>query len=323
MSYYGSCHYCGRRKGQATSVLCQTDSQGEVSFERFLGHDAELTDVEFVVQWKLSPEVRSFKAHRLILALQNEVFKAMFYGNFAKEEKVVISDLHPDGFHGLLRFFYSRRFQANSITDAIYTRTAAAKYLVTELVAICTTYIEANLKPEDVCFYLDHVLSTGENDAVGPAKMLLRSQSASVLNSKTFEHCSAETVSFILDNVCNVAENVVVTIVYKWAMSRCIRKGGAGDRVPDVIRKHMRPLFPKLRFLALTADEFVRGPNMWHIMTDTEALAILGNIVAKGSMPLPAGFCDLRTQRTASAAENTLPRSVKPSYPQKKHQYGW
>ncbi|XP_077527380.1 uncharacterized protein LOC144138787 isoform X2 [Haemaphysalis longicornis] len=105
MSYYGpsSCHYCGRRRGQGNSVSCQTDSHGEFSFGKFLGQDAELTDVEFVVQWKLSPEVRSFKAHRLILALQNDVFKAMFYGNFAKEDKVVISDLHPDGFHGLLQ----------------------------------------------------------------------------------------------------------------------------------------------------------------------------------------------------------------------------
>lgn len=302
--------------------MCQTDSQGEFSLEKFLGPDAELTDVEFVVQWEKSSETRSFKAHRLILALQNDVFKAMFYGNFAKEEKVVISDLHPNGFHGLLRFFYTRRFQANSITDAIYTRTAAAKYLVTELVALCTTYIEGNLKPENVCFYLDHVLSTGEIDGAAPAKMLLRSESAVVLNSDAFDHCSAETVSFVLDHVCNVAENIVVTVVYKWAMTQCIEKAKPGDRVPEMIRKHMRPFFPKLRFLALTADEFVKGPNQWHVMTDSEALAILGNIVAQGSMPLPAGFCAVRTQRGSSAAENTLPRTVKPANTRKKPSYG-
>lgn len=326
MSYYGGdynlvagvsqapdrpCHYCGRTKLKPTaSTSSQTDSQGEFSFQRFLGPEAELTDVEFVVKWQQSAVIRSFKAHRLILALQNEVFKAMFYGDFLKEEKVVITDLHPDGFHGLLRYFYTGRFEANSISDAYYTRTAAAKYLVTDLVTRCTTYIEGNLKPEDVCSYLDHILSSGESDADARAKVLLRTQGVSVLNSRAFISCSAQTVNYILDNVWNVAENGLVSIVYRWATTQCVGKGVVGDRLPEMVGECMRPLLPKLRFLALTADEFVRGPNTWRIMTDAEALAILGNIVAKGSMPLPAGFCDVRTQRVGGDAERTTPKGI-------------
>ncbi|KAK8786604.1 hypothetical protein V5799_023620 [Amblyomma americanum] len=74
-----------------------------LSFEKHLG-DGELADVEIEADFHQFPGHRgSFKAHRMILALQNDIFKTMLYGPFPKEDRVVITDLHPDGVLGLLR----------------------------------------------------------------------------------------------------------------------------------------------------------------------------------------------------------------------------
>ncbi|KAL1430742.1 hypothetical protein MTO96_002345 [Rhipicephalus appendiculatus] len=61
-------------------------------------------DVEIVVDCSHFPGTKAtFKAHKMILAVQNGVFMAVFYGDFAKEDRVVITDLHAEGIRGLLR----------------------------------------------------------------------------------------------------------------------------------------------------------------------------------------------------------------------------
>ncbi|KAL1483503.1 hypothetical protein MTO96_033135 [Rhipicephalus appendiculatus] len=63
-----------------------------------------LADVEILVDRSDFPDTKAtFKAHKMILAVQNEAFRAMFYGDFAKEDRVIITDLHPEGVRGLLR----------------------------------------------------------------------------------------------------------------------------------------------------------------------------------------------------------------------------
>lgn len=60
------------------------------------------TDVEFLVG-NYSHLPRRIRAHKLLLAMRNEVFEVMFYGDLPEENEIRIPDLHPDGFVGLLR----------------------------------------------------------------------------------------------------------------------------------------------------------------------------------------------------------------------------
>ncbi|KAG0426085.1 hypothetical protein HPB47_026795 [Ixodes persulcatus] len=45
----------------------------------------------------------SFKAHKMVLAMRNEIFEAMFYGNLPEKDQVRGTDLHPDGFSAFLK----------------------------------------------------------------------------------------------------------------------------------------------------------------------------------------------------------------------------
>lgn len=81
----------------------------------------------------------------------------------------------------------------------------------------------------------------------------------------------------------------------RWAKDECIRS--LGRKKPLGVKALMRSFFPKLRFLAMTAEEFINGPASWGIMDTDECLCLLQNIAKQGSQKLPPGFCNIATGR--------------------------
>ncbi|XP_065311198.1 BTB/POZ domain-containing protein 6-B-like [Dermacentor albipictus] len=302
------CYQCGTRSKQCIRcrqkycrhVSTQTDERSsEVPLSESL-ESGDLADVEFYVECGHFPDQReTFKAHKMILALRSDVFKAMFYGDFAKEDRIVITDLHPEGVRGLLRYFYSGRLDVANVHQAACTRTAASKYLLPELEQKCTEFMRRCMRLDDVCPLLDYLLTMGEKDLHAPAGDLIRKQSADVLSSSKFKSSTEATVKYVLEHVTNVSEASVLNAVYAWTREQCSKRSSGNGNPANVFRSVMMPLFPQLRFLTLTATQFVEGPSKWGIFTDAEAWAILSNIVKDRSMPMPKGFCEIREPRVA------------------------
>ncbi|KAL3193268.1 hypothetical protein MRX96_042421 [Rhipicephalus microplus] len=73
----------------------------QLNFKRFL-ESGQYSDVEFSVKPAKFPVSKLFKAHRQLLAMRNEVFAAMFYGELPEKNIVVITDHPPDGFYRFL-----------------------------------------------------------------------------------------------------------------------------------------------------------------------------------------------------------------------------
>ncbi|XP_072145415.1 BTB/POZ domain-containing protein 3-like [Dermacentor andersoni] len=98
-------------------------------------------DVEFVVKPEKFGTLKVFKAHKQLLALSSEVFEGMFYGQLAEKDTVVITDLHPDGFYGLLKYVYAGQARIQNCFEALHTHAAAEKYLFEELASACLAYL--------------------------------------------------------------------------------------------------------------------------------------------------------------------------------------
>ncbi|KAH6945553.1 hypothetical protein HPB50_008929 [Hyalomma asiaticum] len=194
------------------------------------------------------------------------------------------------------RYFYSGRLDIVSVHQAACTRTAAAKYRVPELEKMCLCFMNSCMKLDEVCPFLDYVLTMGEQDMATCASALICKDSLGVLYSPTFPYSTEDTVRFILCHATNVAEASVVRAMFIWAQLQWLKR--FEDSEDCSVRSIMLPLFPELRFLMLTASELVEGPIAWKIFTDAEALAILSNVVKEGSMPMPKGFCQIRKPRT-------------------------
>ncbi|KAM7296798.1 BTB/POZ domain-containing protein 6 isoform X1 [Ixodes scapularis] len=253
------------------------------------------TDVEFLV-WHGSGPPKSFKAHKMVLAMRNEVFETMFYGSLPKKNQVRVIDLHPDGFSAFLKYLYSQKATFVDVKQALHTRTAAEKYMESELVEACHRFIKNSMQSTDVCYVLEYAAKNSNlanfNDLINK---FLNMSGAQVLESKAFIAASQETVLTILKNpqLC-VKEYDVIKSVYAWACS------GKETGVPSntFLQWIISPFLPELRFLTLSPLEFVEGPVTWNILTESEALAVLSSIVKLGSKEWPVGFCTNRRART-------------------------
>lgn len=271
------------------------------SFKKFL-ESGQYSDVEFSVKPEKFPISKTFRAHRQLLALRNEVFAAMFYGKLAEKDAVVITDLHPDGFYGLLKYLYTGKPKIKSTEEAMYTRTAADKYLEPHLALACSEYIRAHVTADQVCRFIDYTMLTGGQDIDSAVRGMLEENPEAVLASDSFTDCLEETVHYVLDKVVtNLPEMYVVSAVHRWAQAFCQKISTTNDKPVDV-KTAIAPFLPKLRFLALTPEEFVTfnsSEETRNVLNKEDAFAIMSAILCSTSVKLPLWAC-----------MDTMPRSL-------------
>lgn len=265
------------------------------NFKKFLA-SGQYADVEFAVTPDQFPVSKTFKGHTQLLAMKNDVFGAMFYGQLVEKGTVVIKDLHPDGFYGLLKFLYTGKRKLAGVQEAMYTRSAAEKYLVPELVLACTEYIKKNLTVNEVCRLIDYtaVRDGGKVDAA--ADLVLKENSAAVLASEAFTDCLEVTAHYVLDRVTSVPEISVVHAVHRWAEAAC-QKDATTNEKPADLKTIMAPFLAKLRILALTPEEFAKTVAAWGIIDKDEAFAILCILTTSESSTPPQWLCQDKTPR--------------------------
>ncbi|KAH7942518.1 hypothetical protein HPB49_024819 [Dermacentor silvarum] len=134
-------------------------------------------------------------------------------------------------------------------------------------------------------------LDTAELTLVDDAVIaLLKQRGRAVLESPTFLDSRESTVHVVLQAVASVPESLVITWLHRWAREKCQRSVIEGG-TPQTVRDVMRPFLGKVRFLALTAKEYVDGPGSRRLFDESEGYAILSNIVSRGSTPLPDWVC--------------------------------
>ncbi|XP_037581931.1 BTB/POZ domain-containing protein 6 [Dermacentor silvarum] len=279
----------------ACNIVWRSQLYVQINLEKYLDSTV-FSDVEFVVQSERYLLTRTIRAHKQFLAMRNDVFGTMFFGSLPEKDRVCITDLHPSGFYGLLKYLYSGTCEPDSFEEAIHIREAADKYLVPELVAVCSKYIEANMSPDKVCPLLDCLATTDIDRTDKAALQVLKNDALSVLNSESFIDSLDSTVESILKVISGVPESCIFLAIRKWAEEKCRKSLSSGEtslELPAVIR----PFLPKLRFLALTPQEYVKGPGSWNVLEDQEDFAILRNIIVRGSVPLPSWVCTDDTAR--------------------------
>ncbi|XP_077521439.1 BTB/POZ domain-containing protein 6-B-like isoform X2 [Amblyomma americanum] len=266
------------------------------NFKKFL-QTGQYADVEFAVTPDKYPVSRTFKGHRQLLAMRNEAFGSMFYGPLAATGTVVIKDLHPDGFYGLLKHLYKGKPNISSIEEAAYTGAAARKYLVPELELACTLYIKAHMKAENVCLVLDCIMSGG-GSIYEAINVVLRENPEAVLSSDAFNNCLEQTVHCVLHTVTNVPEMCVLLAMHRWAKEYCTRRATANETTD--IKTVVAPFLPELRFLALTPEEFatfIAFVGADSFLGNDDAVAIMSALTGKGSIELPPWVCPEKTPR--------------------------
>lgn len=198
------------------------------------------TDVEFVVGPE-NGETKSFRAHRLILAMSSEALEAMFFGVLAQQDKVRIIDLDATGFDYFVRYLYSESLEVETILEALQTRQAADKYLVPHLVGLCTEFIGKSIKaltPNEACRAKEHLALFKEHSFDDTIDSLIETQSKAVLECEAFVEASEDTVHHILRmNKLSVPEDDLMNALYALVRARCSQRacGSTGEEVRKIL----------------------------------------------------------------------------------------
>jgi hypothetical protein len=99
--------------------------------------EGELGDVE--IRW----DDQSFQCHKLILAMNSDVFKAMLYTNKCTENltgTIRVDDIDAKTMKTLIKYMYQNKVTVEEVTD-LDVLIAANKYIVVDLIAKCEKYI--------------------------------------------------------------------------------------------------------------------------------------------------------------------------------------
>ncbi|XP_064456930.1 speckle-type POZ protein-like [Ornithodoros turicata] len=126
--------------GLYSAHLQRVPFQLPLDFGEFI-EDTQLSDFTFVVQ------DTEFKAHRIVLAYQSQVFSAMVRHS-GNNRTASITDISPDTFRELLRFIYTGS-APNLDKNADKLLIAADKYLLNDLKKMCECSLYNQLSTEN------------------------------------------------------------------------------------------------------------------------------------------------------------------------------
>ncbi|XP_076315687.1 BTB/POZ domain-containing protein 6-like [Tachypleus tridentatus] len=255
------------------------------------------SDVTFIVGPSTSS--KKYVGHKVLLAMASPVFEAMFCGDMADKAKVIrVSDVAPIGFENLLRYAYTDALNLQSVEDAILTATAAKKYLLPHLLRECFTYIERNVTPQSVCQVLEFANTMEAHHLVYKCLNIIDRQTYHVITSPGFSDTSLSVMETIVHrrHLNLNSEYSLYNATCTWAREECKRRSVEAD--VDNIRNILNSVLPYIRFLAMTPEEFCKGPAKSGLLSKDESLGIFMNLAISGIVTVPLGLNTETSKRT-------------------------
>ncbi|KAG8191319.1 hypothetical protein JTE90_006069 [Oedothorax gibbosus] len=258
------------------------------------------SDITFIVG---APHAaKKYSGHKVVLAMTSPVFEAMFQGqdNNKASRVVRVTDVHPSGFENLLRYAYSDGLRLQSIEDAMMTAFAAKKYALPHLLEQCLSYLEANVNPKNACQIYEFAQSVDAPLLVFLCLNIVDRQTFHVLTAPSFPMVLPSTAELVASRAyLNLySEFTVYTSLVQWAEDEC-RRRKISPSDPDNLRQVLEPHLPHIRFHAMTAEEFAKGPAKGGLLSLDECFSIFMNLAIPDCVPVPPGISGEYAKRTA------------------------
>ncbi|XP_022192234.2 BTB/POZ domain-containing protein 6 [Nilaparvata lugens] len=242
----------------------------------------ELSDCTFIV----GENKVEIKAHKIFLAIASPAFHAMFYGDIAeKDESILIKDLEPAAFKGMLEYIYTDKVSFESTVHACDVFIAAKKYILPFLVTYCEQFISDNAEATEACELYEFAKFHDVESIQKACVELFREETNDVLLSQAFVEADLETVKVIVEqDVLSIASELqLFQAIELWAYKEAERL----DATIEEVATKMDCVVSHLRLLSLTADEFATAPALSSLLSTQERLAVAMNITRSGTMPYP------------------------------------
>lgn len=181
------------------------------------------------------------------------------------------------------------------------TAYAAKKYLLPHLLRECFVFIEAHVSPKNVCQVYEFAAVLEAHHLIYECLNIIDRQTHHVLTCNTFPSVSVSTLETIVSRpYLNIySEFSLYSAVHLWAEEECKRRSVEIEM--ENLRIVLDTVLPHVRFLAMTAEEFCKGPAKNGLLSKDECYAIFMNLAIPGIVPMPKGLSSDMTKRSVPA----------------------
>lgn len=213
---------------------------------------SDSADVFFV--FTTDNKIIKVPAHKAILAIENPVFEAMFFGKLKENEVIDIVDFSANAFKEFLQFYLSEVTITMENIEEI-TR-LADKYGMLEAYNSCVAFIQSQLTKDNMIWGYQLAISLNNQSlkqfCEGEIKMLTKS----ILKSDMFLHFGDKSVVERILNLDSLicSELDLFTACIEWAKSSC-QANGLDKNDPGNLRNQLGDCFHLIRFETMKLNE--------------------------------------------------------------------
>lgn len=191
-------------------------------------------------------------AHKVLLAMNSNVFEKMFYEESMANGDIAIADVSAAAFQEFLQFFYRSDINLTSSRMAAIMY-LGKKYNVAECMEGCVEILRDGLTSENVCTILSFALLYDYTQLVKACEKRILVNTMAVFSSADFRTCSKEVLAFILRmKLLSCSEVEVFEAAMKWV---CVK---SKKRISSkaLVQRYLGELYTEFRFASMTTQEF-------------------------------------------------------------------
>lgn len=162
---------------------------------------------------------------------------------------------------------------------------AARKYDVPALVEKCSEFLTNNTTVENVCSILDQAILFEQKDLIQTCLELISRHASEVFTSDEFVDLSRNGLKAVLelDKLDISGEAEVYVACKRWASASRKRSGQEALSAKD-LKSELVDCLPLIRFAAMTVEDFCSVVAIENILSDTEKIYVVRDIVNKENL---------------------------------------
>ena len=238
----------------------------------YLLNNELMSDVTFVVNGK------RFHAHKFVLAINSEVFYAMFYGPMADGVKDIniIDCKKPEDFFEFLSLIYMKSANVTweNIEQLSYLR---KKYMIMEM-GLFSKLVRSTVKTDNCLHLLDTSVALEEDGMIEECLRVVRRDVSALVKAQQFLELKQPALKAILkQDVLNISEIDLFKVVDKWCSYHVGLKRAIGEAVKK--REVLGDALYHIRFPLIEIEDFAIYCRPSRILRSKEIIDLYERLV--------------------------------------------
>ena len=223
-----------------------------------------------------------FYAHKYVLATSSPVFHRMFYGSLPETGPVIhLPDTDRESLKAFLRYLYTDETPGTAEL-ALKVMYLAHKYMITALTKECISIVKPKVSPANAFSMIRYAMLVDEESLIDTAWKIVDSQTREVIKPENFCDLDGSLLSdFLKRDSLRITEVELFRAVLKWTESQCKKRE---MEVTEVNRRSvLGDAIYRLRFLAMSQDEFLQEVVPAKLLDSQDTLSILQKLLGHDS----------------------------------------